>query len=207
MAARTACEEELNTPPHRRVLVDTGANAAIRPYNHQWWNDMAHGVAPSKKVSMKLARNVADYGYMTKYGEVMMKSGARGDESDIGWILPVPRIQDELGMQALYKADGTAVLISPSGQELALKKHQGLTVLDGEIFDEIRAQLRKSHVDGRASLAGKQEESPMRTSARCNQVVCSGVQMMTQSTQTDDCELFQKNGTLGLRTRLWRLIL
>ena len=83
MAALTECEEVLNTPPHRRVLVDAGANEVIRPYNHQWWIDMAHGVAPSKKVSMKLAGNVADYGYMTKYREVMMKSGARGDESDI----------------------------------------------------------------------------------------------------------------------------
>ena len=41
-----------------------------------------------------------------------MKSGARGDESGIGWILPTTRIQDELGMHALYNADGTAVLIS-----------------------------------------------------------------------------------------------
>ena len=112
---------------------------------------------------MKLAGNVVDYGYMTKYGEVMMKSGARGDESDIGWILPVTRIQDELGMQALYKADGTAVLISPSGQELALKKHQGLNFLDWEIFDEIRGQLRKSHVDGRVCLTETPEESPLRT--------------------------------------------
>ena len=77
MAALTMCEEVLNTPPHRRVLVDTGANEVIRPYNHQWWIDMAHGASPGKKVSMKLAGNVVDCGFMTKYGEVMMKNGAQ----------------------------------------------------------------------------------------------------------------------------------
>ena len=151
---------------------------------------------------MKLAGNVADHGYMTTYGEVMMRSGSRSDESDIGWILPVTCFQDELGMQALYKADGTAVLISPSGQELALKKHQGLNFLDWGLFDEIRAQLRKSHVDGRVCLTEKPGESPLRTSARCNQVVCSVVQMVTQSTQTDDCELFPEEWDNWLKSKV-----
>ena len=93
-----------------------------------------------------------------------MKNGARGDEHDIGWILPVTGIQDGLGVQALYKADGTAVIIAPSGQELALKNHQGLNFLDWETFDEIRGQLRKSHVDGRVSLTEKPGELARRAS-------------------------------------------
>ena len=74
-------------------------------------------------------------------------------------------------MQALYTADESAVLIDPSGQELALNKHQGLNYIDWDTFEEIRGQLKKSHLEGRVSLTEKPEEEPPVASARCNQVV------------------------------------
>ena len=133
---------------------------------------------------MKLAGNAVDHGYMTKYGEVMMKSGINGSENDIGWILPVTRIQDEFGMQTLYKHDGSAVLIAPNGEQIPFRKHQGLNFLDWEIFDEIKAQLRKSHLDGRSSMPPIPHEVSIVPIARCNQVICSSTGMVSQSTQT-----------------------
>ena len=95
---------------------------------------------------MKLTGNVADCGSMTKHGEVMMRSGARGNDGDIGWILPVTRIQEELGMQALYKADGSAVLIAPSGQELALRNIKDSITLIG-------IPLKKSAENSRRAIS------------------------------------------------------
>ena len=42
------------------------------------------------------------------------------------WILPVSRLQDELGMSALYRAGGSAALIWPSGKEVTLSNFDGL---------------------------------------------------------------------------------
>ena len=42
----------------------------------------------------------------------------------------------------------------------------------------------------------------MRTSARCNQAICSGVQMVTQSTQTDDCEVFPEEWDNWLKDKV-----
>ena len=61
-------------------------------------------------------------------------------------------------MQALYTADESAVLIDPSGQELAFNKHQGLNYIDWDTFEEIRGQLKKSHLEGRVSLTEKPEK-------------------------------------------------
>ena len=88
-------------------------------------------------------------------------------------------------MQALHKAAGSAVLIAPSGQELALEKHQGLNYIEWDTFEEIRGQLKKSHLEGRISLKDRSEEEPPVPSALCSHVVLSRIQTTTQSTQTE----------------------
>eukprot|EP00974_Lingulodinium_polyedra_P056719 5456357-Lingulodinium_polyedra.AAC.1 len=43
---------------------------------------------------------------MTEIGEVMMYGGQPKTKSDIGWILPICRLQDELGTAVEYQSDG-----------------------------------------------------------------------------------------------------
>jgi len=69
---------------------------------------------------MKLAGGVVVPGVMTKLGEVMMKGGARKNEFDVAWILPVSRTQEELGIKARWRGDGSAALIYPSGDVMEL---------------------------------------------------------------------------------------
>ena len=49
----------------------------------------------------KLARNVTENGLMTSTG------GMKKGDHDIGWIPPMGRVQEELGMKAKWKRDGT----------------------------------------------------------------------------------------------------
>ena len=58
-------------PYHRRVLVDSGANEMIRPYNHQWWIEIAHGKGSGNMVNMKLTGNATKVAAMNQFGEVM----------------------------------------------------------------------------------------------------------------------------------------
>ena len=98
---------------------------------------------------MKLAGNVTEYGVMTVSGEVRMRSGMSRGAHDIGWILPMARIQEELGMEARWKCDGSAVLLCPDGKEVQLVKDQGLQFIKWEDFQPIRATLQKSHLKKR----------------------------------------------------------
>ena len=90
-------------PYHHRVLVDSGANELIRPYNHQWWIDIMYGKGNGQKVNMKLAGNVTRATAMNQFGEVMIKDSRPKGQYDIGWILPVSRLQDELVMTIAYR--------------------------------------------------------------------------------------------------------
>ena len=87
---------------------------------------------------MNLAGNVTVQGAMTPLGEVMMKEGMRMNNCDISWILPVNRMQDELGIEARWRGDGTAALMWPSGEAIELVREQGLAFLDYNKFGDIR---------------------------------------------------------------------
>ena len=119
--------------------MDTGANEVIRPYNQEWWLEVVTGKAKGKYGTMKLAGNMTEYGAMTTYGEVMMKGGMNQGTHDIGWILPMARIQEELGMEARWKSDGSAVLMYPDGEEVKLVKDQELQFIRWEDFPSDRS--------------------------------------------------------------------
>ena len=59
------------------------------------------------------------------------------------------RAHAELGIEARWKADGTAVLIHPSGEEVPLVRDQGLHVWEWDQFRPLRSQLIESHQGGR----------------------------------------------------------
>eukprot|EP00974_Lingulodinium_polyedra_P109387 10584657-Lingulodinium_polyedra.AAC.1 len=52
-----------------------------------------------------------------QHEEVMMQSVQNKSDYDIGWVLPVCRLQDELGVAIEYQADGKTVLRAPDGQK------------------------------------------------------------------------------------------
>ena len=119
----------------------------------------------------------------------MMKDGTASNATGSGWILPVARIQEELGMQALYKADAAAVLMWPGGDEIELTKHQGLNFLVWEIFEDIRGQLIQSHLDGRpGSPTYKGDTQPV---VQCSHDVCE------VETQTVDLDGAPGSGITG----------
>eukprot|EP00975_Prorocentrum_lima_P056894 11937928-Prorocentrum_lima.AAC.1 len=49
---------------------------------------------------LKLAGGVVTKGAMTQYGESM--PGASDNKSDVGWIVPVCRLTNELGMKLIW---------------------------------------------------------------------------------------------------------
>eukprot|EP00974_Lingulodinium_polyedra_P012684 1228542-Lingulodinium_polyedra.AAC.1 len=73
-----------------------GANDTIKPYCHQWWVNMKRGKSRGTAVNVKVAGH-SSHGAMTEHGEVLMYNGQPKTERDIGWVLPICRLQDELG--------------------------------------------------------------------------------------------------------------
>eukprot|EP00974_Lingulodinium_polyedra_P056275 5412125-Lingulodinium_polyedra.AAC.1 len=61
--------ESYNVPFYRKVLLDSGANEVIRPYNHQWWVNMKHGNSKGTLVNMKIVGNTSREAMMTEHGE------------------------------------------------------------------------------------------------------------------------------------------
>eukprot|EP00975_Prorocentrum_lima_P041650 8749421-Prorocentrum_lima.AAC.1 len=49
----------------RRVLVDTGAHEVIRPYKHDWWNDVMVKREKGRPVTLELSGRVTAQGAMT----------------------------------------------------------------------------------------------------------------------------------------------
>eukprot|EP00974_Lingulodinium_polyedra_P060305 5813085-Lingulodinium_polyedra.AAC.1 len=88
---------------------------------------MKYGKSKGIAVNMKIAGNSTHGAVMTEHGEVMMQSVQNKSDDDIGWILPVCRLQDDLGMAIAYQADGKTVLRAPDGQKVDVSRHQGLT--------------------------------------------------------------------------------
>eukprot|EP00975_Prorocentrum_lima_P002285 498799-Prorocentrum_lima.AAC.1 len=59
---------------------------------------------------MKVAGNSTQGAMMTDLGEVMMQGGQPKTKYDIGWIVPVCRLQDELGATVEYQSNGQTVV-------------------------------------------------------------------------------------------------
>ena len=129
------------------MLLDSGANELIRPYNHDQWGATVHGMEGSM-VRMYLAGNIVVSGAMTKFGEVMMQTG-RHNDYDIAWIIPVCRLQSELGYDVLYKRDNSCILISPEGNTIIIEPNRGLTFAKHLSVQGIAKGSSQNHLRGR----------------------------------------------------------
>ena len=124
---------------------------------------------------MKLAGNVVKPAAMNQFGEVMIKDSQQKGQYDIGWILPVSRMQDELGIAVRWKGDGTAVLIYPTGDEVKLIRDQGLAFIGWQHVWPIRKLLAESHHKGRQQWEGSVRMTLTENSAGAadtNQIRC-----------------------------------
>eukprot|EP00975_Prorocentrum_lima_P020636 4341388-Prorocentrum_lima.AAC.1 len=59
-------------------------------------------------------------GAMTQYGEIM--PGATHERSDIGWVVPVCRLTEELGMKLIWDTD-KGTLDDQDGQDIIPTLH------------------------------------------------------------------------------------
>ena len=82
---------------------------------------------------------------MNEYGELMMEEDGTPTQSDIGWILPVSRLQNELGIGVAWNPDGSADLLRGNGVRTKLIIDDGLTFIPWGDFQPIRMELGKSH--------------------------------------------------------------
>ena len=118
------------------VLLDTGANEVVAPFVQSVWDrlsDAHHDQDGSvRKVKLSMAGDRTIPGYLTEWGEVMMNDGDGSTKGEEAWLLPVSRLQEELGMPALYRAGGSAALIWPNGKEVTLRKMAGCSTCDGK---------------------------------------------------------------------------
>ena len=58
-------------------------------------------------------------------------------------------MQEELGIEARWRSDGTAALIYPTGDTVELIKDHGLAFIEWEHFFPIRKRLAESHLKKR----------------------------------------------------------
>ena len=63
------------------------------------------------------------------------------------------RLQEELGMSAIYRSGGSAALIWPAGKEIILNRIDGLQYMHWEDFKVIREELIDSHLIKRPNYA------------------------------------------------------
>ena len=124
-----------------KVLLDTGANEVVTPFVQNVWDRLTDAYnnqdGSVRKVKISMAGDRTRPGYLTDWGEVMMSNDGLTKGEDT-WILPVSRLQEELGMSAVYRAGGSAALIWPSGKEVTLRKFDVLQYTCWEDFTVLR---------------------------------------------------------------------
>ena len=86
---------------------------------------------------------------MARPGEVVLRTGKKQGGHNIGWILSMWSMHEELDMEARYLPGGNAVLVFPNGDDVELLKDQGMHFINWEDFPGVRNQLQNSHWQGR----------------------------------------------------------
>ena len=137
-----------NRDGETRVLMDSGANEVVRPYNPFWWKEIIVFKNKGKPVTVKLAGGQEIQAAMTQHGEIMLPG--RDDQDTAGWILPVSRITKELGIKVTWGPEGV-VLTHADGRKVKARTEQGLAFLQWDDFVPIRSALIESHKKGKST--------------------------------------------------------
>ena len=135
------------------VLVDTGANEVVRPFQKRWYEEIWRG-----EKGTPLRVNMADGKYtlaaMTQFGEVMLPVLAEDKTAESArWIVPTCRMIDELGCSLNLNSDGMVVNF-PGGKKIMTIKMNGLNFITWKDFIGIKDELAISHRVGRKAYKG-----------------------------------------------------
>ena len=129
------------------VLIDSGANEVVRPFNQGWWHEIINR-RKGRMVNVGLAGGTTTKAAMTQYGEIMLRE--RG-ERNRSWIAPVSRQTLELGLNMVWTKD-EVTLITASGKTLKAKIIGGLPFMTWEDFIDLRSGLIQSHLKGAQTI-------------------------------------------------------
>ncbi|CAE7232438.1 TY1B-NL2 [Symbiodinium natans] len=160
------------------VLVDSGANQILRPWNEQAEKDL-EGAAP---LLVTLASGEQRQGWRTVEGEVMLPKQSGNDHQHHPWILPVTRLVKDLGYQVVWSESG-AELISPHGKHIQCHSYHDLPYIRWKDFIPIRRQLAHKYRSRNATVNQADASSP----CECDSVDAECV-LQDASLWLGDCE-------------------
>ena len=124
------------------VLIDSGANEVVRPFNQSWWDQIQQQkIKGADRLHVKLADGSDVKAVMTQYGEVMFPASM---SRSMKWIAPVSRMSEELGIRTVFDPEG-AYLVFPSKRRVGLKEIGRLYYLTWKDFANIKHALALSH--------------------------------------------------------------
>ena len=133
------------------VLLDSGSNEMVRPFNSWEWQQIVDKKPYTKRIWVGLALNQCTEAGITMGGELMRappKYGPQKPQSG-GWICPITRIRTELGMDFLWTARGPVIDGGMLKQPIVGIVINGLPYCTWEQFQGIRWALQQSHQMGR----------------------------------------------------------
>ena len=107
------------------VLIDSGANEVVRPYNSTWRSEICVYKSKGIMVSMTIAGGMTALAAMTQHGETMLKDRGLAIK---GWIIPVSRLTSELVIKLTCSKD-VVTLVTAGGKFKRAKVVGGLPYL------------------------------------------------------------------------------
>ena len=115
------------------VLVDSGANEVVRPFQKSWFEEIWRG-DKGKRLAVNMADGKNSFAVMTQHGEVMLpvKADERTPET-ARWIVPTCRLIDELGCSLVINLHGIVVHF-PDGKNITTIKLNGLNFIRWKDF-------------------------------------------------------------------------
>ena len=135
------------------VLVDSGANEVVRPFQKSWFDEIQRG-DKGKRLAVNMADGKNSFAVMTQHGEVMLPVNAEDRTAETSrWIVPTCRLIDELGCSLVINLHGMVVNF-PDGRKIMTIKLNGLNFIRWTDFLAIKNDLAASHHDGRKKHRG-----------------------------------------------------
>ena len=133
------------------VLLDSGSDEVVRPFNGWEWQQIVDGKPHTKRVKVGLALNQSMDAGITAGGELMRAPPQSGSQSipKCGWICPITRIRKELGMDFYWTARGPVMSGGKMKGSIVGIEIDGLAYCTWKQFQGIRWALQQSHRTGR----------------------------------------------------------
>ena len=135
------------------VLVDSGANEVVRPFQRRWYDEIWRG-EKGRPLTVNMADGKNSFAAMTQHGEVMLPVEAEDRTPESArWIVPTCRMIYELGCSLNVNSDGM-VINFPGGKKIVTIPLNGLNFITWRDFIDIKNSLAESHHQKRRNYQG-----------------------------------------------------